>query len=375
MTARHLPLTFNPQLDELSSRKELRDGLSAVLQVGHTLWVANDESSTVERLTIHDGRADQHVQFALADFLDLPLPPEDKHAQSAPEVDIEGLDHDSGYLWIAGSHSLKRDQPAKDDTPKAARKALRRTSQDANRYLLARVPLVERNGTWQLEREHKGVGGTLKAARLRGARHGNELMEVLRRDRHLRDFMGVPGKENGFDIEGLAVRGDRMFLGLRGPVLRGWALILELRIGDARKTGRLRLRAVDGKGRRVRKHFLDLGGRGVRDIHLDGDDLLVLAGPTMPLDGALSVLRWPGALRGDTGCLVPADQLQHVMDLPHGAACDRAEGITFYRSPGSEQPDLLVVHDAASPERQVGESTLLADVLPWKHPLPAHRKR
>jgi hypothetical protein len=368
MTARHLPLTFNPRLDELSSRKELRDGLSAVLQVGHTLWVANDESSTVERLTIHDGQADQHVQFALADFLDLALPPESKQAQSAPEVDIEGLDHDGGYLWIAGSHSLKRDKPGHDDTPKAARQALRRVSQDANRYLLARIPLFEQDGSWQLARQHKGVGGTLKAARLRGARHGNELMEVLRRDRHLRDFMCIPGKENGFDIEGLAVRGDRMFLGLRGPVLRGWALILELRIGDARKAGRLRLLPVDGKGRRVRKHFLDLGGRGVRDIHLDGDDVLVLAGPTMPLDGKLTVLRWPGALRGDTGCLVRAEQLQHVMDLPHGTACDHAEGITFHRAPGSDEVALLVVHDAASPQRQVGDSTLLADVLPLPHP-------
>jgi len=376
MTApRQLALTFNRQLDELSSRKELRDGLSAVLQVGHTLWVANDESSTVERLTLNEGRADQHVQFALADFLDLPLPPEDKQPQSAPEVDIEGLDHDGGYLWIAGSHSLKRDKPGKDDTPKAARKALRRVSQDANRYLLARVPLIERDGTWQLAREHQGVGGTLKAARLRGARHGNELMELLRRDRHLRDFMCIPGKENGFDIEGLAVRGDRMFLGLRGPVLRGWALILELRIGPARKAGRLRLRAVDDKGRRMRKHFLDLDGRGVRDIHLDGDDLLVLAGPTMPLDGKLSVLRWPGALRGDTGCLVRSSELQHVMDLPHGTACDHAEGITFFRAPGSDDATLLVVHDAASAERQVGESTLLADLLPLPQPTAAGRGR
>ena len=362
--ARPLALTFDPQLDELSSRKELRDGLSAVLQVGRTLWVANDESSTVERLTLEgEERAGQHTQFALADYLSLALPPEEALASSAPEVDIEGLDHDGGYLWIAGSHSLKRDKPARDDDPKAARRALRSVGRDVNRYLLARVPLVEREGSWELARAHGDGDGRRTAARLRGARHGNELMELLRRDRHLRDFMGVPGKENGFDIEGLAVRGERMFLGLRGPVLRGWALILELRIGPARKSGRLRLRAVDRKGRRVRKHFLDLDGRGVRDIHLDGDDLLVLAGPTMPLDGAMSVLRWPGALRGDTGCLVRASELQHVMDLPHGDGCDQAEGITLFRAAADAPPALLVVHDAASAERQLGQSTLRADVF------------
>ena len=41
--------------------------------------------------------------------------------------------------------------------------------------------------------------------------------------------------------------------------------------------------------------FLPLAGLGVRDLHLDGDDLLLLAGPTMVLDGAVRVFRWVGA--------------------------------------------------------------------------------
>ena len=47
------------------------------------------------------------------------------------------------------------------------------------------------------------------------------------------------------------------------------------------------------------KHFLDLGGLGVRDLSVDGDDLIVLAGPTMLLDGPVRLLRWPdGAKAG-----------------------------------------------------------------------------
>ncbi len=38
----------------------------------------------------------------------------------------------------------------------------------------------------------------------------------------------VPGKDNGLDIEGLAVSEDRIFIGLRGPVLRGWTVILAM---------------------------------------------------------------------------------------------------------------------------------------------------
>ena len=36
-------------------------------------------------------------------------------------------------------------------------------------------------------------------------------------------LQAIPGKDNGFDMEGLAVDGDRLLLGLRGPVLRGFS--------------------------------------------------------------------------------------------------------------------------------------------------------
>ena len=44
-------LEFNPELNKLSKGKELRDGLSVVVQVGDTLWVANDETISLERLS------------------------------------------------------------------------------------------------------------------------------------------------------------------------------------------------------------------------------------------------------------------------------------------------------------------------------------
>ncbi|MNG03413.1 hypothetical protein D3C84_864920 [compost metagenome] len=36
---------------------------------------------------------------------------------------------------------------------------------------------------------------------------------------------------------------------------------------------------------RYRKHFFALNGLGFRDLCTSGDDLLILAGPTMDLDG------------------------------------------------------------------------------------------
>ena len=49
--------------------------------------------------------------------------------------------------------------------------------------------------------------------------------------------------------EGIAVSGDRIYLGLRGPVLRGWAFVLELRpYIDPDEPDRLRLHEFAEEG-------------------------------------------------------------------------------------------------------------------------------
>ena len=143
---RALLLQFDASLDDAKGRKELRDGLSAVQQIGDTLWVANDESSTLERLLLKGARAAGHVQYPLAGLLDLPTGGD--LGADAPEIDIEGIDAAGGYLWLVGSHSLKRckPDPEDDDADADAIKLLAGTKQDANRFLLARIPLAEDEG-------------------------------------------------------------------------------------------------------------------------------------------------------------------------------------------------------------------------------------
>lgn len=357
-----LTLQFNPALDDArGQRKELRDGLSAVRQIGTTLWVANDESASIERLQIEGGTARHHVQFHLCEWLDLPS--EHKDPALTPEIDIEGMDHADGYLWIAGSHSFKRCKPERDDSPARQVKALGRIDADANRFLLARIPLVDgADGLPTLARKHK----PRQAQQLPCDARSNALTRRLRNDPHVGPYIGLPGKENGFDIEGLAVVGDRVFLGLRGPVLRGWAMVLELRIEGDGDT--LRMRPVAGsarKGPRVCKHFLPLNGLGVRDLCAQGDDLLVLAGPTMALDGPVRVLRWKGAARGgDASGLVETSMLEPVVELPYGEGCDHPEGMALFQREGDADPSLLVVCDKAAKARQVGEDGVKADLFP-----------
>lgn len=353
-------LQFDHAAASLGKQKVLRDGLSVVVQAGGNLWVANDESLSLERLTLGgESVAKDHQSFSLADYLDLPVPP-GTDPDKREEADIEGLAYVDGILWLAGSHSLKRKSPKAVDGPEKARKQLAKIGRDGNRYLLARIPIVEESGEQRLARRN----GDCFAARLPGDHRGNALSEALADDEHLSPFLTIPGKDNGFDIEGLAVTGPRLFLGLRGPVLRGWAVILELEPVAAPPAG-LELKPLAADCRPYLKHFLHLGGLGIRDLCRHGDDMLILAGPSMDLDGPVRVLRWPGgAIPHKAGELIPADWLEPVLDIPYGQGDGHAEGMTLFSPVEGEAPSLLVVYDAASEQRKQGAHAVLADIFP-----------
>jgi hypothetical protein len=363
-------LEFNPERDDLVKNKELRDGLSVVVQIGDTLWVTNDETISLERLLLVDGinagncrHARHHKQFSLHDYLRLPAPPP-PDAADLEEADLEGLAYEDGYLWLVGSHSLKRKKPKLKDRAEKAQKQLAKVSSDGNRYLLARIPLVESDGTYTLTKEDTRNGMKRTAAQLRGNDRSNDLTEALRGDEHLGSFLKIPGKDNGFDIEGLAVSGGRLFIGLRGPVLRGWAVILEVELEeDNDQPSTLKLKAIGPNDRLYRKHFLHLGGLGIRDLCAQGSDLLILAGPTMDLDGPVTIFRWPDGTGPKGENVVPASELQRVLDVPYGQGRDHAEGMTLFSPDGGKARSLLVVYDSASESRKLGESTVAADVF------------
>jgi hypothetical protein len=366
VTAQNLVLEFDPAAAAIGKGKNLRDGLSVAAQIGESLWVANDETISLERLTLNrsgengmptHGRA--HATFALIDYLDLPMPPS-ADPEDTVEADLEGLAYEEGMLWLVGSHSLKRKKP-KDNTDKAAQQ-LAKISRDGNRFLLARIPVVEAEAGWRLARRDEQRA----AARLAGNKESNELTDTLRDDPHLAPFLGIPGKDNGFDIEGLAVADGRLFLGLRGPVLRGWAVILELEVkSDADSPEILHLKPIAHDGRPYLKHFLQLGGLGIRDLCRDGEDLLILAGPTMDLDGPVRVLRWrEGAKRHKSGEMVQGEALQWLLDIPNGEGVDHAEGMTLFSAEGGKAQSLLVVYDAAAEQRKQGDNAVMADIFP-----------
>ena len=351
-------LSFDPAF------ASLRDGLSAAQQIDDTLWVANDETTSLERLKIHSAapgdvvRCDEHQSFQLLEYLDLPLPKKDA------EIDIEGLAYvqESGYLWVVGSHSLKRKKPKAGTSAQKNIKRLSTVEADGNRFLLARIPVVQQDDSYVLARKVDGDGRT--AAQLRGNELGNDLTAAIAEDPQLSDFLRIPGKDNGFDIEGLAVIGSRLLLGLRGPVLRGWAVLLEIEpeLNDA-SPDTLVLKKIGPGGRCYRKHFFALNGLGLRDLCISGNDLLLLAGPTMDQDGPVTVFRWRGGFASDEESVVFADQLESVLEVPFGEGTDHAEAMCLFESGEQRGEALLVLYDSAAQGRKHGDSAVEGDLF------------
>ncbi|GAB3347154.1 DUF3616 domain-containing protein [Modestobacter lapidis] len=331
--------------------------LSAVRSDGPVLWVAGDETATVERLVADDpddpAEFGDQTTYRLADLVQLP------GEDAAEEPDIEGLARDGHFLWAVGSHSLRRRQiKAKHSGDKALRRLAKVTGQ-ANRQVLVRIPVADVDGLPTLVPE-LAVAGSRHRAAVFGA-HGTDLRDLLADDEHLGPFLPIPGKDNGLDVEGIAVAGPRVYLGLRGPVLRGWAVVLELRPEvHPDDPGRLELLPVDD-GRRYRTHVLRLDGLGVRDLCPHGEDLLVLAGPTMDLDGPVHVFRWHGALTTEAPQVVRGELLTRELTLPFGVGDDHAEGLGLL-GPAAD-PRLLVVYDSPAPSRLTGDGCVTADVV------------
>jgi hypothetical protein len=354
-TANAVRLEFSP--DSL-----VHANLSGAAFTGDWLWVAGDEACGLDRLrrlepvgreTLRFGEVQD---FPLAGLLDLPGAPDE-------EADLEGMAVADGFLWVVGSHGLKRKnaKPDRDHADNARR--LAKLALDGNRRLLACLPIEpDAQGAPVLVRQARDGR---RALRLKGDAQANLLTRALADDPHFGPYMAIPGKDNGFDIEGLAVDGHRLLLGLRGPVLRGWSALLEIAV-EARGD-HLRLAPLDDTGTLIRKHFLQLDGMGVRDLHFSGDDLYILAGPTMVLNGDIRVFKWSGArplLAANREPVRFEAALSESVALPHGRGSNRAEALCDLPPALSRgKPSWLVLYDAPGANRKDGEYTVFGDLL------------
>ena len=334
------------ELDLASMDADARLNLSAVTRIDQTMFIAGDEGYSIHRLLqLPDGSWGRHQALPLADLLGL--------ADPAAEIDIEGLAVAESWLWIVGSHACTRQKLAKGGNETIDLKALAALRPMPARALLARVPLVVDSGGHALPVRQDGarIAGLVKQTA-----SGNRIATALARHQLLGRFAGLPAKEGGIDIEGIAIAGNRVALGMRGPTLGGHAVLLELQI-MAKQSGRLTL-ITDPVVR-----LLSLEGLAIRDLKRDGDDLLILSGPTNSVSGPCSLWRWRG-WAGDPprdGASVRLHRPDWLMDLPHGRGSDHPEGLELMNEPDRA---IMVLTDSPATRRFKG-ARLSVDVFAW----------
>lgn len=346
---------------KLKNDDELLENMSAIVYMDEHIFLASDEKKSIERVSkINNNTYAQHKTFKLKGFINLPFT-----GTKGDEIDIEGLDYDEKYLWLVGSHSTKREKvknnpPEEILTREENIERLKTVRFSSNRYILARVPLVD----GELVKNDTSLGliaSQLACDKVDGqfSTTNNDLIKELEKDDHIKDFLKIPSKDNGFDIEGLAIKNGKIFLGLRGPVLRGIAIIIEIELEeDAENPTLLRLKILDN-GKKYKKHFLDLDGLGIRDICIVENDLYILAGPTMTHDGLIGVFR---LVNGVNALADSLDRPTFAFSVEHAKGKNRAEGLTLY-SQENDKLSFLVVYDSPDETKKEADDSIKADII------------
>lgn len=170
--------------------------------------------------------------------------------------------------------------------------------------------------------------------------------------------MSILCKDNGFHIEGLEVNQGRIFIGLREPVLNGYAIILENTVECLKDE--LIMQKREGVDNIYRKHFLELASMGIRELNIDKNgDLFILAGSTMDLDCTISIYKLSGGLPDTAGSVTfTPERLFDVArgsEIEHGK--DKAEGMAFI-----SENEVLITYDSLVDKWLKGKNKVEMDV-------------
>jgi Protein of unknown function (DUF3616) len=218
------------------------------------------------------------------------------------EIDYESAAADQGTLVVVGSASLKREKPEGSAAQLHEIKLASGEGKPHSNYLLEL---------------RAGPGAEITLAK------SLDVRRALLADPLLEPFSALPSKENGLDVEGVALRGRTVYLGLRGPVLRGHAIVASL--------------DLDAPEPRPALHFLALEGLGVRSLcRAAAGGFWVLAGPTLDVADPFVLFHWDG--EGSVLDAADGSHLRRAADVAH-APGDKPEGL-FERG-----GQLCVVHD------------------------------
>jgi len=260
----------NKMVGKGDSKSENVSGIACVSNSGfpRRCMVIDDELQSAQLVAVYDGAIVAGPSIPLTD---------DQHDGKALELDGEGVAYENGFFYVIGSHGHPRDKAKKLDPVTDADKIRARIAA-SSQLIRIRVHPVE------------GYPVTVTGARSEVPEIARtaKLKEIIRAEPVLAPFVDKRLEANGATIEGIAVRGDRVFAGFRGPVVNGnRAAILSVPVAALFGT----------EPAASTLHLLSLKpGHGIRDLAALPHGLLVLTGPMADTGGGTySVYWWDGA--------------------------------------------------------------------------------
>ena len=227
--------------------------------------LVDDETQGAQIVILNDG------SLVAGDFIRLIYNVQDG---KPVELDAEGVAFADGDFFVVGSHGRPRHEA------EAKKEAKNKAKAEASRYVF---------------RIRFDLNGVDHDARLTGPveiKTSTKLPKFIKDWPELAPSFDRSLEDNGLTIEGVAVKGEKIYFGMRGPVLPDKsAAILSVPL----------LALFDGQSGNPQLHHVNLEkSRGVRDLVAFENGFLLIAGPVNdPPDGSVndgdySVYWWDG---------------------------------------------------------------------------------
>lgn len=264
-----LPAAGSAEIDPSGSAIHEGEDVSAAAKVGDFLVIGADEEASIQPLHIETVGSDENggprLKLAAGD----PYPIRD-----SGELDIEGIAYAGHKLYVAGSHSWKREKVDPHD-----RKTLNRPLKD-NRDRLRADAVIAADEEGNKRNHIYRVALDPVSGEEPEVEEDIELDDVFAEQAVLGPFAALPSKENGIDVEGIAAKDGKLYLGFRGPVLRfGNVPVMRLDFDHQDENELL---------------YVNLAGRGIREIASVSDGFLIIAGPVGDSTLSYRLYHWDG---------------------------------------------------------------------------------
>lgn len=224
--------------------------------------VIDDEVQWAQVVIVHEDRivAGQMIQLISNTYRGEPL-----------ELDGEGVAYAGGYFYVMGSHGRPR-KKIEDDAELEAR-------------IAASSQLIR----FRLDGNDITPEGRLKVTPK--IETTSRLRNVLRNHRDLENSTRQDLDKYGLTIEGVAIKGDTLYVGLRAPLPDGKAAVATVPLAAL----------FDEKAEipQAQLHPLTIGkGNGIRDLVFYKGEFIILAGSALALKekeaGKYFIYRWTG---------------------------------------------------------------------------------